>query len=75
METHESRVCLLEKALYGLKQAPRAWYERLSMFLIEIGFHHTSPDCNVFIKVDSVGVIVVGVYVDDLVIFRKGKGR
>lgn len=31
-------VCRLRKALYGLKQAPRAWFERLSNFLITLGF-------------------------------------
>nr|GEZ77016.1 retrovirus-related Pol polyprotein from transposon TNT 1-94 [Tanacetum cinerariifolium] len=28
-----------DKALYGLKQAPRAWYDVLSQFLIDNGFH------------------------------------
>ncbi|GJZ99918.1 retrovirus-related pol polyprotein from transposon TNT 1-94 [Tanacetum coccineum] len=32
-----NHVYRLKKALYGLKQAPRAWYDKLSMFLIE---HH-----------------------------------
>jgi len=33
-----SHVCCLHKSLYGLKQAPRAWYNRLSEFLLSIGF-------------------------------------
>ncbi|GJW96410.1 retrovirus-related pol polyprotein from transposon TNT 1-94 [Tanacetum coccineum] len=32
-----NHVYRLKKALYGLKQAPRAWYDKLSLFLIE---HH-----------------------------------
>ncbi|CAM8910793.1 unnamed protein product [Rhodiola kirilowii] len=28
----------LKKALYGLKQAPRAWYERLTQFLMSMGY-------------------------------------
>ncbi|GKG56009.1 copia protein, partial [Tanacetum coccineum] len=32
-----NHVYRLNKALYGLKQAPRAWYDKLSLFLIE---HH-----------------------------------
>jgi hypothetical protein len=31
-------VCKLDKALYGLKQAPGAWYFRLSLKLITLGF-------------------------------------
>ncbi|GKA60410.1 retrovirus-related pol polyprotein from transposon TNT 1-94 [Tanacetum coccineum] len=35
---HPSHVYRLKKALYGLKQAPRAWYDKLSAFLIKLGF-------------------------------------
>ncbi|GKA47825.1 putative ribonuclease H-like domain-containing protein [Tanacetum coccineum] len=33
------RVYKVEKALYGLHQAPRAWYETLSTYLLDNGFH------------------------------------
>ncbi|GKB48031.1 putative ribonuclease H-like domain-containing protein [Tanacetum coccineum] len=33
------KVYKVEKALYGLHQAPRAWYETLSTYLLENGFH------------------------------------
>ncbi|GJY06010.1 putative ribonuclease H-like domain-containing protein [Tanacetum coccineum] len=33
------RVYKVEKALYGLHQAPIAWYETLSTYLLDIGFH------------------------------------
>jgi len=33
-----SHMCRLHKSLYGLKQAPQTWYNRLSEFLISIGF-------------------------------------
>nr|GEX42636.1 copia protein [Tanacetum cinerariifolium] len=36
---YPDHVYALDKALYGLKQAPRAWYDVLSQFLIESGFH------------------------------------
>jgi hypothetical protein len=37
-KTHPNHICKLDKALYGLKQAPKAWYSRLSMKLISLGF-------------------------------------
>ena len=33
-----THVCQLSRALYGLKQAPRAWIDRLSDFLLHLGF-------------------------------------
>nr|GEZ20947.1 hypothetical protein [Tanacetum cinerariifolium] len=36
---YPDHVYALDKALYGLKQAPQAWYDVLSQFLIESGFH------------------------------------
>nr|GEW63530.1 reverse transcriptase [Tanacetum cinerariifolium] len=43
-------VYALDKALYGLKQAPQAWYDVLSQFLIESGFHKGSINTTIFIK-------------------------
>ncbi|GKF77561.1 putative ribonuclease H-like domain-containing protein, partial [Tanacetum coccineum] len=33
------KVYKVENALYGLHQAPRAWYETLSTYLLDNGFH------------------------------------
>nr|GEZ71274.1 retrovirus-related Pol polyprotein from transposon TNT 1-94 [Tanacetum cinerariifolium] len=41
---HPSHVYKLKKALYGLKQASRAWYDELSMFLLEHGFSKGTID-------------------------------
>ena len=35
---YPDHVYKLKKSLYGLKQAPRAWYDRLSIVLIENNF-------------------------------------
>ena len=33
-----SLVCRLNKSLYGFKQVPRAWYAKMDVFLLSIGF-------------------------------------
>ncbi|GJZ01356.1 putative reverse transcriptase, RNA-dependent DNA polymerase [Tanacetum coccineum] len=38
------KVYKVEKALYGLHQVPRAWYETLSTYLLDNGFHKGQID-------------------------------
>nr|GFA80534.1 hypothetical protein [Tanacetum cinerariifolium] len=40
----------LKKALYGLNQAPRAWYNELSMFLLQNHFFKGTTDPTLFIR-------------------------
>nr|GEW45932.1 hypothetical protein [Tanacetum cinerariifolium] len=47
---HPSHVYKLKKALYGLKQAPRAWYDELSMFLLQNHFFKCTIDPTLFIR-------------------------
>nr|GEW53097.1 putative RNA-directed DNA polymerase [Tanacetum cinerariifolium] len=47
---HPSHVYKLKKALYGLKQAPRAWYDELSMFLLQNHFFKGIIDPTLFIR-------------------------
>ncbi|GKE55170.1 putative ribonuclease H-like domain-containing protein, partial [Tanacetum coccineum] len=42
------KVYKVEKALYGLHQAPRAWYETLSTYLLDNGFHRGQIDKTLF---------------------------
>ncbi|GJV37277.1 putative ribonuclease H-like domain-containing protein [Tanacetum coccineum] len=44
------KVYKVEKALYGLHQAPRAWYETLSTYLLDNGFHRGQINKTLFIK-------------------------
>lgn len=44
-----SYVCRLHKSLYGLKQAPRVWYNRLSGYLLSIGYYASMVDTSLFI--------------------------
>ena len=41
---HPEHVCRLQKTLYGLKQAPRAWHDKITEYLITIGFHMVDAD-------------------------------
>ncbi|GKE26016.1 putative ribonuclease H-like domain-containing protein [Tanacetum coccineum] len=44
------RVYKVEKALYGLHQAPKAWYETLSIYLLDNEFQRGKIDKTLFIK-------------------------
>lgn len=61
-------VCHLHKSLYGLKQAPRAWYQRLSSFLISLGFHVSRADSSLFILHKDGYSMFLLVYVDDIIL-------
>ncbi|GJT70897.1 retrovirus-related pol polyprotein from transposon TNT 1-94, partial [Tanacetum coccineum] len=62
-----NKVYKVEKALYGLHQAPRAWYETLSTYLLDNGFHREKIDKTLFIKRLKGDILLVQVYVDDII--------
>nr|GEV39007.1 hypothetical protein [Tanacetum cinerariifolium] len=64
---HPSHVFKLKKALYGLKQEPRAWYNELSMFLLQNHFFKGTTDPTLFIRRFVDDILVVQVYVDDII--------
>ncbi|KAL8105967.1 hypothetical protein AgCh_029688 [Apium graveolens] len=61
-------VTRLETALYGLRQAPRAWYAKLSKCLEDLGFTKCPHEHAVYTKREGYEVLIIGVYVDDLLI-------
>ncbi|GJY06692.1 putative ribonuclease H-like domain-containing protein, partial [Tanacetum coccineum] len=61
------KVYKVEKALYRLHQAPRAWYETLSTYLLDNGFHRGQIDKTLFIKRHKDDILLVQVYVDDII--------
>ena len=63
-----SYVCKLNKSIYGLKQAPRAWFQRLSAYLVSIGFEGSHTDSSLFIYKSDAVVLYILLYVDDIVI-------
>ena len=67
-EKGDNMVWKLLKSLYGLKQSPRTWYRELDAFLKTLRFTRTVSDHSIYVRNDKGGLIIVGVYVDDLTI-------
>jgi len=57
----------LNQSIYGLKQSPKAWYERLTTFLILLGF--TVAVFDPCILMHSKHQLFVAIYVDDITLF------
>jgi hypothetical protein len=64
----EDKVMRLHKALYGLRQAPRAWNSQLDTELQKLGFIKCRSEHGLYTRVKSKLRLIVGVYVDDLII-------
>ena len=64
----EGKVYKLKKALYGLKQAPRAWNAKLDRSLISLVFKRYPLEHAVYTKNSKGSNLLVGVYIDDLII-------
>nr|GFB61320.1 retrovirus-related Pol polyprotein from transposon TNT 1-94 [Tanacetum cinerariifolium] len=56
-----NRVYKVEKALYGLHQALRAWYETLSIYLLDNGFKRGTIDKTLFINKIKDDILLVQV--------------
>lgn len=64
-----SPVYKLHKSLYGLKQAPLKWGEMLADTLQSLNFERNkAEECIFYRKSKTGGEVIVGVYVDDLLI-------
>lgn len=60
-------MCRLNHALYGLKQVLLAWFERLSIVLLGLGF--VNSKANSFLVLQSpVGILLILIYVDDVIV-------
>jgi hypothetical protein len=68
---HEEKVLRLHKALYGLRQAPRSWNAKLDASLHELGFTRSKCEHGLYVRGAKASRLVVGVYVDDLIITGK----
>jgi len=61
-------VLKLIRALYGTKQASRLWQDTLRAFLLELEFKNSLVDPCLYAIHCKKGIIVLGVYVDDLIV-------
>ena len=64
----EGKVLRLRKVLYGLWQAPRAWNAKLDSTLKGMGFGQSPHEAAIYQRGNGGNTLLVGVYVDDLVI-------
>lgn len=71
----EGLVCKILKSLYGLKQAGRLWNKTIIKFFRKIGFILTNADPCILAYGQGDALILVGVYVDDLVLGSKSQDR
>ena len=68
----EHKLLRLRKALYGLKQVPRAWNAKFDASMVSLGFQRSSSEHGVYTRTRGVSRLIVGVYIDDLVITGHG---
>ena len=64
----EHKVLRLKKALYSLHQASRAWNMKLNDILLSLNFKRSPSEYAIYTRRKREAQLVVGVYVDDLVI-------
>ncbi|GJV63136.1 ribonuclease H-like domain, reverse transcriptase, RNA-dependent DNA polymerase [Tanacetum coccineum] len=62
------KVYRLIKALYGLRQAPRAWNIKLDNTLKSLDFKKCALEQAIYTKTSKDSILLIGVYVDDLII-------
>jgi len=68
-------VLKLRKALYELKQAPRAWNAKLDQELQKLGFVRSEEEHAVYKRGSGSSLLLLGVYVDDLIICGPDKNN
>lgn len=67
-----TKVCKLFKAIYGLKQSVRGLYERITLYLLKLGYIQATIDSNVYIQQFlNLDIIIIAIYVDDCILISK----
>ena len=67
----EHMVCRLKRSIYGLEQSPHCWNSVLDEYLKQFGFVQLTNDPCIYIM--ACGEMIVGVYVDDIIIAGKNE--
>ena len=71
-----SCVLNLRKALYGTKQASRMWQLKLRKYLVDsMSVVNSTHDPCLFSRRVSDSIIIVGVYVDDIIVAHNGNAH
>lgn len=65
----ENKVCKLNKAIYGLKQASRSWNKNVDGVLKGLDYKKCDSDTCVYFKRNGSKIVIIGLYVDDFLIF------
>lgn len=60
----------LKKTLYGLKETPRAWFSKLNLCLIGLGFQASKSDTSLFLHHSFTFTLIVLVYVNEILIIE-----
>lgn len=68
---HKDEVLLLKKSIYSLKQSGRQWYQKLDKTLKELSLKPLRNEPCIYYRRTKDDIILVGIYVDDLIIATK----
>jgi hypothetical protein len=69
------KVYKLVKSIYGLKQSPMIWHKTMDRVLTNSGFIKNSAESCLYLKKTPSGPVLIGLYVDDLLIATKDPGE
>ena len=61
-------VCQLKKSLYGLKNDSQAWYKKIDLFFVNIGFKCYEFDHSIYVLCVDGNTLIIDVYADDLIL-------
>lgn len=73
MPNCENKVLKLNRAIYGLKQSARAWYQRVEVCLLELGYTKSQYEPCLFMICNKNVRVYIALFVDDFFVFYNSK--